>query len=121
MAAPQIADGPKHALAVGIAVACLSVLLWVIWVYRHPQQLWSMIDLQVLDWGGHLVRENPALLYEARFGDGDRLPFFYPPFAALGFAVLNVMSFNFLKALESVVVIISVFAVTWLTLGMAAR
>lgn len=99
--------------------ACAAVGLWVVWVQRHPQRLWTMIDLQVLDWGGQMARVQPAALYDGRFDH--LLPFLYPPFAALGFAALDTLPFETEKFLEAATVVASVFAVVWLTLGMAAR
>ncbi|MBV9315196.1 MAG: DUF2029 domain-containing protein [Pseudonocardia sp.] len=77
-----------------------------------------MIDLHVFDWGGQMVRHNQAALYDGRFDNW--LPFLYPPFAALAFGVLDLFSFEALQKLEAFTVFGSVFAVIWLTLGMAA-
>jgi alpha-1,2-mannosyltransferase len=78
-----------------------------------------MIDLQVLNWGGELVRHQPGLLYISRFGG--LLPFFYPPFSGLGFAALSSLPFGTLKIIESVTVILSTYMTIWLSLGMVSR
>lgn len=106
-------------MAAAGTAAVASVGLWILWVVRHPDRLWSMIDLKVLAWGGEMARHHPGALYEGRFDD--LLPFLYPPFSALGFAAVDELSFNGLQTLESVTVIVSVFAAVWLTLGMASR
>jgi alpha-1,2-mannosyltransferase len=106
-------------LAAGVAVALASTSLWASLVYHNQLRLWSMIDLQILEWGGHLALDDPAILYDARFWG--YLPFFYPPLSAFGFAVLTHLPFALLKVLTAVTIIASVFAVIWLTLGLAAR
>ena len=103
------------ALMAGAAAACLSGGIWALWVYRHQEQLWSMLDLHTFDWGGQTVRTDPAALYV-----GGSV-FLYPPFAALVLAGLSTMSFETLKLVEAASVTGSVFAVIWLTLGLATR
>jgi alpha-1,2-mannosyltransferase len=101
-----------------VLAACLSLALWMVWVYRHQHELWTMMDLHVLDWGGQMARYNPSALYK---GQLNGLPFLYPPFSALIYAGLNHLPFDLLKVLEVGAVIASVFAVVWLALKMVAR
>lgn len=79
----------------------------------------SMIDPRVFEWAGEVAGYHPAALHDGRFDHV--LPLLYPPFAAVGFAALDVLSFNGPQTLQSVTVIASVLAGVYLTLGTAAR
>jgi alpha-1,2-mannosyltransferase len=77
--------------------------------------LWSMLDLQIYDWGGRVARHGGDL-YGLAYQDL-RLRFTYPPMAAAVFAVLSYVPLSALKWLASVGSVASLTAVSWLTWG----
>jgi Glycosyltransferase family 87 len=79
-------------LPAGVALFAASVLVYRQIIVSHPG-LWVHSDEWVYRSVGVLVRRHPADLYSARMG-ASRLPFTYPPFAALVFAAASPFSFG---------------------------
>ena len=77
--------------------------------------LWSMLDLQVYDWGGHVARHS-GNLYGLRYS-GHGLRFTYPPMAAAVFAVLSYAPLTVLKWAASAGSVAALTAVIWLSWG----
>jgi alpha-1,2-mannosyltransferase len=77
--------------------------------------MWSMLDLQVYDWGGQVARHSGDLygLSYQHFG----LHFTYPPTAAAVFSVLSYLPLTVLKWAASAGSVAALTAVTWLTWG----
>jgi alpha-1,2-mannosyltransferase len=76
---------------------------------------WHMIDLQIYDWGGRVVRHRRNL-YGLTY-PGTNLYFTYPPIAALVFAVLSYLPLTVLKLMSSAGSVAALTAVCWLTWG----
>ena len=81
-------------LAAGVAAYALSVLVYRQLVAGNPV-LWGHTDEFVYRAAGIEVHRHPADLYRALFGEPGRskLPFAYPPIAALVFALFTSLSF----------------------------
>jgi alpha-1,2-mannosyltransferase len=93
--------------------ASVTALIAVDWAARGA--LWSMLDLQIYDWAGHIARHSGNL-----YGLSFRvlhLHFTYPPMAAAVFAVLSYAPLPVLKCLVSAGSIAALTAVTWLSWG----
>src|SRR5690242_7006302 len=74
-------------LPAAVALFAASVLVYRQIIVSRPG-LWIHTDEWVYRAAGVLVRRHPADLYNARMGapGASKLPFTYPPFAALVFA-----------------------------------
>ncbi len=75
--------------------------------------LWSMLDLQVYDWGGQIARHSGDL-YGLSYRQ-PRLSFTYPPMAAAVFSVVSYAPLSALKWAASIGSVASLTAVSWLT------
>ncbi|MCF2527537.1 glycosyltransferase 87 family protein [Yinghuangia soli] len=103
-------------LPLGLVLAAAAATAWV-WTVRHqPDWLWRLIDLQVYDAAGDTLQRSQHRLYTRRFGDG-KLPFIYPPFAALVFYKLP-FAFGTLKLFVTGLSAASLVAVVWASWGM---
>jgi alpha-1,2-mannosyltransferase len=91
----------------------LAVLIAVDWAVSGG--LWSMLDLQVYDWGG-LVARHSGNLYGLSYRHLG-LRFTYPPLAAAVFAALSYAPLPVLKWLATAGSVAALTAVTWLTWG----
>jgi alpha-1,2-mannosyltransferase len=82
-------------LPAGVALFAASVLVYRQIMVSHTG-LWIHTDEWVYRAAGVLVRRHPADLYNARMGapGAYKLPFAYPPFAALVFAVGSPFGFG---------------------------
>ena len=76
---------------------------------------WSMLDLQVYAWGGHLARHSGNLYRLSYLHTG--LRFTYPPMAAAVFAALSFAPLPVLKWVMTAGSIVALTAVSWLTWG----
>lgn len=77
--------------------------------------LWSMLDLQIYDWGGQVARHS-GNLYGLTY-PGTVLQFTYPPMAAAVFSVLSYVPLTALKWAASAGSVAALTTVTWLTWG----
>lgn len=103
-------------LPLGLVLAAVAAATWVWTVRHHPDWLWRLIDLSVYDDAGDSLGENQSQLYAKRFGLG-KLPFIYPPFAALVFFKLP-FGFATLKLVLTGLTLACLLAVVWASWGM---
>lgn len=103
-------------LPLGLAVAAVAAATWVWTVRHHPDWLWRLIDLGVYDDAGDSLNKSQHRLYARRFGLG-KLPFIYPPFAALVFYKLP-FGFAALKLVATGLTLACLLAVVWASWGM---
>lgn len=105
----------RRMLVTGCALFALSAGALIAVDVAVAGGLWSMLDLQVYDWGGQIARHGGDL-YGLAYRD-QRLRFTYPPMAAAVFAVLSYLGLPALKWLASAGSVACLTAVTWLTWG----
>ena len=89
-------------------------------VHASPQYYWQQIDTAVYRDGGIAVRNQPAMLYALALGPA-KLPFTYPPFAALVFAAVSGVSFAAWQVGLTALTIGLLPVVAYLSLGLAGR
>jgi alpha-1,2-mannosyltransferase len=94
----------------GISACALIAADWAV-----AGGLWSMLDLQVYDWGGQVARHSGPL-YSLSYQPGG-LRFTYSPMAAAVFAVLSYVPLSVLKWAASIGSVAALTSVTWLTWG----
>ncbi len=95
------------------AISTGLVVVWALGLSWHRRQL----DIAVYLMGAsHLV---DGRLYLASLPAPPHLPFTYPPFAALVFAPLNVLSLSSAKIVWSLVNVAALFALVWLSVRAA--
>ncbi len=115
---------PRTRLAVWLMAAVTMFLLavagYALLVHASPQYYWEQIDTAVYRDGGIAVRNQPAMLYALKLGPA-KLPFIYPPFAALLFAAGSGASFATWQVGLAVLTIGLLPVVTYLSLGLAGR
>jgi alpha-1,2-mannosyltransferase len=97
----------------------LAVAGYAFLVHAYPQY-WTQIDTSVYRGGGTAVRNQPAMLYALELGPA-KLPFTYPPFAALLFAAGSGASFATWQVVLAVLTIGLLPVVAYLSLGLAGR
>ncbi|NUS55753.1 MAG: DUF2029 domain-containing protein [Streptomycetaceae bacterium] len=103
-------------LPFGLLVAATAATAWVLTVRHQPDALWRLIDLGVYNDAGHSLERAQHRLYTHRFGEG-KLPFIYPPFAALVFYKLP-FSFGTLKLVVTGLTLASLLVIVWVSWGM---
>ncbi|MHB8219126.1 MAG: glycosyltransferase 87 family protein [Acidimicrobiales bacterium] len=100
-------------------------LLWLVGACSAVAATWHAVhlatdalqlDLAVYLLGAHHLADGQ--LYVASLPTAPHLPFTYPPFAALGFTPLTLVSERTAQVVWSLVNVASVFAMLWLTLRM---
>jgi alpha-1,2-mannosyltransferase len=101
-----------------VALFLLAVAGYALLVHAFPQYYWAQIDTAVYRDGGIAVRNQPAMLYALRLGPA-RLPFTYPPFAALLLAAGSGASFATWQVGLAVLTIGLLPVVAYLSLGLA--
>ena len=111
---------PAAWLMAAVALFLLAVAGYVLLVHASPQYYWKQIDTAVYRDGGIAARNQPAMLYALRAG-ADKLPFIYPPFAALAFALGSGASFATWQVGLTVLTIGLLPVVAYLSLGLAGR
>lgn len=102
-------------LAVGYAAFALSAVALIAADIVVAGGLWSMLDLQVYDWGGQLARHS-GNLYGLTY-PGTVLQFTYPPMAAAVFSMLSSVPLTALKWAASAGSVAALTTVAWLTWG----
>lgn len=108
--------GARVWLPLGLVLTAVAAATWVWTVRHHPDWLWRLIDLSVYDDAGESLGKNQSQLYAKRFGIG-KLPFIYPPFAALVFFKLP-FGFATLKLVLTGLTLACLLAVVWASWGM---
>ena len=111
---------PAAWLAGSVALFLLAVIGYAVLVRASPQYYWRQIDTAVYHDGGIAARDHPAMLYALALGPA-KLPFTYPPFAALVFAVAGGVSFVVWQVGLTAVTIGLLPVVAYLSLGLAGR
>jgi alpha-1,2-mannosyltransferase len=111
---------PAAWLMASVALFLLAVAGYALLVHASPQYYWKQIDAGVYRDGGIAVRSQPAMLYALGLGPA-KLPFTYPPFAALLFAVVSAASFVTWQVGLTVLTIGLLPVVAYLSLGLAGR
>jgi len=111
---------PAAWLTAAVALFLLAVAGYALLVHAYPQYYWRQIDTAVYRDGGIAVRNQPAMLYALRLGPA-KLPFIYPPFAALLLAAGSGASFAAWQVGFAVLTIGLLPVVTYLSLGLAGR
>ena len=113
-------------LLAGAGAFAVALGCYVIYTVIHPTNFtMDPVDLAVYRSGGLIVRHvrppyNPHLaapLYDWVGYGKLHLPFTYPPFAAIAFAVISFVSWWLSQQLSVAVDIIALLAALWLTLG----
>ncbi len=111
-------------LALGTAAFAVAVAGYVAYALTHPSNQWIRpVDLRVYADGGLIARHVrpfyhphfPAPLYD--WAGYENLKFTYPPFAAIAFMLLSVISFSALAKIWVGVNIAALLVTVWLTLG----
>jgi alpha-1,2-mannosyltransferase len=111
-------------LALGTAAFAVAVAGYVAYALTHPSDQWVRpVDLRVYTDGGLIARQVrplyhphfPSPLYD--WAGYENLKFTYPPFAAIAFMVLSVVSFSALTKIWVGVNIAALLTTVWLTLG----
>jgi alpha-1,2-mannosyltransferase len=111
-------------LALGTAAFAVAVAGYVAYALTHPSNQWIRpVDLRVYADGGLIARHVrplyhphfPAPLYD--WAGYENLKFTYPPFAAIAFMLLSVVSFSALTKIWVGVNIAALLVTVWLTLG----
>ncbi len=103
-----------------VALFLVAVAGYALLVHWSPQYYWAQIDAAVYRDGGIAVRNQPAMLYSLKLG-AEKLPFTYPPFAALLFAAGSGASFTTWQVGLAVLSIGLLPVVAYLSLGLAGR
>jgi alpha-1,2-mannosyltransferase len=111
---------PASWLVAAIVLFLVAVIGYVLLVHASPQYYWTQIDTAVYRDGGIAVRNQSAMLYALRLGAA-KLPFTYPPFAALLFAAGSGLSFATWQVALAVLTIGLLPVVAYLSLGLAGR
>jgi alpha-1,2-mannosyltransferase len=113
-------------LLVGLGAFAVALGLYVIYTVIHPKSFtMDPVDLAVYRSGGLIVRHvrplyNPHLaapLYDWVGYSSLHLPFTYPPFAAIAFAVISFVPWWLSQQLSVAVDIVALLAALWFTLG----
>lgn len=93
----------------------ISVNSYILTVIANSQKLWSMGDLNVYIFGGQTILLNHNLYL---IGRPLRLPFTYPPIAALIFSTITTIPFDSLKILSATVNIVTLILTIWICWGL---
>lgn len=110
-------------LAAGVVAFGAALAVYIVYAATHPLPQWiNTVDLRVYQDGGLIVRHisfyhphRASPLYDWPGFEG--LPFTYPPFAAMVFTVLTLVSFWTLWQISIGVSIAALLATIWMTFG----
>src|ERR1700691_5790940 len=125
-ARPPRAPGRWLLLLVGLVAFGVALGGYVIYMVGHAKgYTMDPVDLSVYRSGGLIVRHiqpyyDPRLaspLYDWAGYGSLHLPFTYPPFAAVAFALISFVPYQLSLKLSVAVDLISVLAAVWFTLG----
>ena len=111
-------NGGKFWLAAGGALFALAIGLYLVAIAVHPGMTAMLkgFDLRVYLGGGLAARHAPATLYSTHFFGMRGISFTYPPFAALIFAVLSVISWRVLEVIAVIVSTGALLSTVWIAL-----
>jgi alpha-1,2-mannosyltransferase len=101
----------------GAVILAISLIGYWRLTERFPKQYWTLEDLDVYRLGAKVALHDGPL-YADKFRTNN-LPFLYPPFAALLFAVVSGLSFATLKLVMTVANIAALALTIWFALGLA--
>jgi alpha-1,2-mannosyltransferase len=122
-AATQIRRTPAFALfLVGVAAFAASVAVYRQIFVANPS-LWTHTDEWVYRAGGVLARQRPAELYNVVMGapHADKLPFTYPPFAAMVFALGSPLDFGLWQLALVVIDLVLLPVVSYVAMRVSGR
>jgi alpha-1,2-mannosyltransferase len=111
------------AILVAVAVFAASVALYCDFIFTNYSGLWQHTDEWIYRSAGILARQHPAALYRTLMGESgkERLPFTYPPFAALVFGAFSWLSFSVWQLGLEVLSVILLPVVAFLALRIAGH
>ena len=106
-----------------VALFLLAVAGYALLVHAFPQYYWKQIDTAVYRDGGIAARNQLGFMPSTRWlrAGADKLPFIYPPFAALLFAAGSGASFAAWQVGLTALTIGLLPVVAYLSLGLAGR
>lgn len=104
---------------IGVAAFVVSVTVYVL-MTAHMFGSWYHSDASVYRAAGRLVWDRPGSLYHERLAS-PRLPFTYPPFAALLFALPSPLPFGFWQFTLAGINLLVLPVIGYACLGMAGR
>lgn len=109
-------------LLVGVALLAASVVVYWRIIAIYPA-LWTHTDEWVYRAAGALIRRHPAALYHRRMGSPghSKLPFTYPPFAALAFALGSPVRFSIWQIALVVLDVILLPVITYASLRISGQ
>jgi alpha-1,2-mannosyltransferase len=99
------------------AVLAISLIAYARLTQRFPKDYWVLEDLDVYRLGAKVALHDGPL-YTDKFR-ANKLPFLYPPFAALLFAIVAGLKFTTLKLAMTVANICALAITVWLAFGLA--
>jgi hypothetical protein len=102
-------------LAAGVVAFAVSIAVLITLFVAWPAELWSMVDVQVYLWGGHLARLTGTPYQGAYQIYNLHLFFTYPPMAAAVFGLVSYLPVAVVKWLIASASVASLAGVTWLT------
>ncbi|WP_370093161.1 glycosyltransferase 87 family protein [Streptacidiphilus sp. MAP12-20] len=103
---------PRLLAALGAGVLTLAVALWWWSIKAWPYAQWQQGDLRVYWDGARSLHHGQHRLYTANFGPA-RLPFIYPPFAALLFLPGSWFGFDTVRAAMLTLSLLALLASSW--------
>ena len=104
-------------LAAGVVAFAVSIAGLITLFVAWPAELWTMVDVQVYVWGGHMARLQ-GTPYQGAFQIYNlHLYFTYPPMAAAVFWVVSDLPLAVVKWLITSASVASLAGVTWLSWG----
>jgi alpha-1,2-mannosyltransferase len=110
------AVGHRVLLAVGVAVAAVAAVAYLVALATHPvNALLKGFDLQVYLGGAGQALHNPGNLYTWIYEGHPGIQFTYTPFAALLFTLGRAVPFRALMGLVTVVSTYALLATIWIT------
>jgi Glycosyltransferase family 87 len=104
-------------LAAGVVAFAVSIAGLITLFVARPAELWSMVDVQVYMWGGHMARLVGTPYQGAYQFYNLHLPFTYPPMAAAVFGLVSYLPLAAVKWLITSASVAALAGVTWLSWG----
>lgn len=104
-------------LAAGVIAFAVSIAGLITLFVAWPAELWSMVDVQVYWWGGHMARLTGTPYQGAYQIYNLHLSFTYPPMAAAVFGLVSDLPLAVVKWLITCASVASLAGVMWLSWG----